>query len=116
MPEEVVVTSTTLPMVSLRSVSKRFAGNASDAVHDLSLDVADGEVVVLSAPPVAGRPRTGTAPERRGRRGDDGDRRPVRCVAESQIMAELYAQMLEAAGYTRGASWTWPAARSRTRH
>jgi osmoprotectant transport system ATP-binding protein len=58
MPEEVVVTSTTLPMISLRSVSKRFAGAASDAVHDLSFDVAEGEVVVLVGPSGCGKTTT----------------------------------------------------------
>ena len=45
-------------MISLRSVTKRFAGAASDAVHELSLDVAEGEVVVLVGPSGCGKTTT----------------------------------------------------------
>ncbi len=45
-------------MISLRSVSKRFSGAASDAVHELSLDVAEGEVVVLVGPSGCGKTTT----------------------------------------------------------
>jgi osmoprotectant transport system ATP-binding protein len=45
-------------MISLRSVSKRFRGATSDAVHDLSLDVVEGEVVVLVGPSGCGKTTT----------------------------------------------------------
>jgi osmoprotectant transport system ATP-binding protein len=45
-------------MISLRSVRKRFTGSASDAVHELSLDVAEGEVVVLVGPSGCGKTTT----------------------------------------------------------
>jgi len=45
-------------MISLRSVAKRFAGATSDAVHDLSLDVFEGEVVVLVGPSGCGKTTT----------------------------------------------------------
>ena len=45
-------------MISLRSVTKRFAGATSDAVHDLSLDVFEGEVVVLVGPSGCGKTTT----------------------------------------------------------
>ncbi len=45
-------------MISLRSVTKRFAGTTSDAVHDLSLDVFEGEVVVLVGPSGCGKTTT----------------------------------------------------------
>ncbi len=45
-------------MISLRSVTKRFAGAASDAVHELSLDVFEGEVVVLVGPSGCGKTTT----------------------------------------------------------
>jgi osmoprotectant transport system ATP-binding protein len=45
-------------MISLRSVTKRFSGVMSDAVHELSLDVADGELVVLVGPSGCGKTTT----------------------------------------------------------
>ena len=45
-------------MISLRSVTKRFAGATSDAAHDLSLDVSEGEVVVLVGPSGCGKTTT----------------------------------------------------------
>jgi osmoprotectant transport system ATP-binding protein len=45
-------------MIALRSVSKRFSGATSDAVHELSLDVAEGEVVVLVGPSGCGKTTT----------------------------------------------------------
>ena len=45
-------------MLSLRSVTKRFLGATSDAVHALSLDVAEGEVVVLVGPSGCGKTTT----------------------------------------------------------
>jgi osmoprotectant transport system ATP-binding protein len=45
-------------MISLRSVTKRFPGTTSDAVHELSLDVADGEVVVFVGPSGCGKTTT----------------------------------------------------------
>lgn len=45
-------------MISLRSVSKRFPGSTSDAVHGLSLDVAQGELVVLVGPSGCGKTTT----------------------------------------------------------
>jgi osmoprotectant transport system ATP-binding protein len=45
-------------MISLRSVTKRFAGSATDAVTALSLDVAEGEVVVLVGPSGCGKTTT----------------------------------------------------------
>ena len=46
------------PMISLRSVSKRFPGGASDAVHELSLEVDTGELVVLVGPSGCGKTTT----------------------------------------------------------
>jgi osmoprotectant transport system ATP-binding protein len=45
-------------MISLRSVTKRFAGATSDAVHELSLDVFEGELVVLVGPSGCGKTTT----------------------------------------------------------
>ena len=45
-------------MISLRSVTKRFVGATSDAVHELSLDVFEGEVVVLVGPSGCGKTTT----------------------------------------------------------
>jgi osmoprotectant transport system ATP-binding protein len=45
-------------MISLRSVTKRFPGATSDAVHELSLDVFEGEVVVLVGPSGCGKTTT----------------------------------------------------------
>ncbi|MGZ8651224.1 MAG: ABC transporter ATP-binding protein [Actinomycetota bacterium] len=45
-------------MISLRSVTKRFPGATSDAVHELRLDVAEGEVVVLVGPSGCGKTTT----------------------------------------------------------
>jgi osmoprotectant transport system ATP-binding protein len=45
-------------MISLRSVTKRFPGATSDAVHELSIDVAEGEVVVLVGPSGCGKTTT----------------------------------------------------------
>jgi osmoprotectant transport system ATP-binding protein len=47
-----------MPMISLRSVTKRFSGATSDAVHELSLDVAEGEVTVLVGPSGCGKTTT----------------------------------------------------------
>ena len=46
------------PMISLRSVSKRFPGARSPAVTDLSLDVAEGETLVLVGPSGCGKTTT----------------------------------------------------------
>src|SRR5436190_1052117 len=46
------------PMISLRSVSKQFAGSRRPAVTDLSLDVATGETVVLVGPSGCGKTTT----------------------------------------------------------
>ena len=45
-------------MISLREVSKRFPGTAEPAVHELSLDVAEGETVVLVGPSGCGKTTT----------------------------------------------------------
>jgi osmoprotectant transport system ATP-binding protein len=45
-------------MISIRSASKRFPGATSDAVHRLSFDVDDGEVVVLVGPSGCGKTTT----------------------------------------------------------
>src|SRR6266498_1301078 len=46
------------PMISLRHVSKRFPGSAKDAVNDLSLDVPEGQTVVLVGPSGCGKTTT----------------------------------------------------------
>jgi osmoprotectant transport system ATP-binding protein len=46
------------PAVRLRSVSKLFPGSESPAVEDLSLDVADGQVVALIGPSGCGKTTT----------------------------------------------------------
>ncbi|HEX2032318.1 MAG TPA: betaine/proline/choline family ABC transporter ATP-binding protein [Actinomycetota bacterium] len=46
------------PMISLRNVSKRFPGARDPAVRDLSLDVAEGETVVLVGPSGCGKTTT----------------------------------------------------------
>ena len=45
-------------MISIRSASKRFPGATSDAVHRLSFDVDEGEVVVLVGPSGCGKTTT----------------------------------------------------------
>jgi osmoprotectant transport system ATP-binding protein len=45
-------------MISLRSVSKRFPGTRAPAVGDLSLEIADGETVVLVGPSGCGKTTT----------------------------------------------------------
>jgi osmoprotectant transport system ATP-binding protein len=45
-------------MISLRRVSKRFAGSRVDAVKDLSLDIREGEIVVLVGPSGCGKTTT----------------------------------------------------------
>jgi osmoprotectant transport system ATP-binding protein len=45
-------------MISLRSVSKRFPGAREPAVRDLSLDIAEGETVVLVGPSGCGKTTT----------------------------------------------------------
>jgi osmoprotectant transport system ATP-binding protein len=47
-----------LPMISIRSASKRFPGATSDAVHELSFDVDAGEVIVLVGPSGCGKTTT----------------------------------------------------------
>src|SRR6185503_14597567 len=56
--EEDPIEAGALPMISLRSVTKRFAGATSDAVHELSLGVFEGEVVVLVGPSGCGKTTT----------------------------------------------------------
>ena len=46
------------PMIQLRNVSKTFAGSNEQAVRDLSLDVAEGHVVVLVGPSGCGKTTT----------------------------------------------------------
>jgi osmoprotectant transport system ATP-binding protein len=46
------------PMISLRNVSKRFGNSSAPAVGDLSLDVAEGETVVLVGPSGCGKTTT----------------------------------------------------------
>ena len=46
------------PMISLRNVTKRFAGSRAPAVNDLSLDVPEGEIVVLVGPSGCGKTTT----------------------------------------------------------
>jgi osmoprotectant transport system ATP-binding protein len=50
--------SDTRPMISLRNVSKRFPGARSPAVNDLSLEVPEGEIVVLVGPSGCGKTTT----------------------------------------------------------
>jgi osmoprotectant transport system ATP-binding protein len=45
-------------MISLRNVSKRFGNSSTSAVRDLSLDVAEGETVVLVGPSGCGKTTT----------------------------------------------------------
>jgi len=45
-------------MISLRHVTKRFPGSARDAVQDLSLDVPEGQTVVLVGPSGCGKTTT----------------------------------------------------------
>ena len=45
-------------MISLRSVSKRFPGARAPAVHNLTLDVPEGEIVVLVGPSGCGKTTT----------------------------------------------------------
>jgi osmoprotectant transport system ATP-binding protein len=45
-------------MISLRNVSKRFPGSRAPAVSDLTMDVADGETVVLVGPSGCGKTTT----------------------------------------------------------
>jgi osmoprotectant transport system ATP-binding protein len=45
-------------MISLRNVSKRFGNSSAPAVRDLSLDVAEGETVVLVGPSGCGKTTT----------------------------------------------------------
>jgi osmoprotectant transport system ATP-binding protein len=54
-PSEVAVAKT---MISLRDVSKRFPGSREPAVRDLSLDIAEGETVVLVGPSGCGKTTT----------------------------------------------------------
>jgi osmoprotectant transport system ATP-binding protein len=46
------------PMIRLEGVTKRYPGQAAPAVDDLSLDVADGEIVVLLGPSGCGKTTT----------------------------------------------------------
>src|SRR5881296_3350062 len=46
------------PMISLRNVSKRFPGSRDAAVGDLSLDIQEGETVVLVGPSGCGKTTT----------------------------------------------------------
>jgi osmoprotectant transport system ATP-binding protein len=46
------------PMISLRDVTKRFPGSKGQAVNDLSLEVAEGETVVLVGPSGCGKTTT----------------------------------------------------------
>jgi len=48
----------TNPKISLRNVTKRYPGVESPAVKDLSLDVADGEILVLVGPSGCGKSTT----------------------------------------------------------
>ena len=48
----------TKTMISLRNVTKRFQGSGSTAVTDLSMDVEDGETVVLVGPSGCGKTTT----------------------------------------------------------
>src|SRR5687768_5269269 len=45
-------------MISLRNVSKRFPGSTGAAVEDLSMDIAEGETVVLVGPSGCGKTTT----------------------------------------------------------
>jgi osmoprotectant transport system ATP-binding protein len=46
------------PMISLTNISKRFPGSKEPAVRDLSLDVGEGEIVVLVGPSGCGKTTT----------------------------------------------------------
>jgi osmoprotectant transport system ATP-binding protein len=46
------------PAISLRAVTKRYAGTAAPAVDDLSLEIAEGEIVVLIGPSGCGKTTT----------------------------------------------------------
>ena len=46
------------PMISLQHVTKRFPNAEADAVRDLSLDIAEGETVVLVGPSGCGKTTT----------------------------------------------------------
>ncbi|MGH2709766.1 MAG: ATP-binding cassette domain-containing protein, partial [Actinomycetota bacterium] len=45
-------------MISLRNVSKRFPGARAPAVNDLSLEIPEGEIVVLVGPSGCGKTTT----------------------------------------------------------
>ncbi len=45
-------------MISLQHVSKRFPNAETDAVHDLSLDIGEGETVVFVGPSGCGKTTT----------------------------------------------------------
>ena len=45
-------------MITLDRVSKRFPGTATDAVHELSLEIGEGEFVVLVGPSGCGKTTT----------------------------------------------------------
>src|ERR671915_212762 len=45
-------------MISLRGVEKRYGREGGAAVHDLSLDIAEGETVVLVGPSGCGKTTT----------------------------------------------------------